>query len=68
MPQRFLLRIETQAQRLREAEAQLEAQRLELRGAMREARKHGLTVAAIGRAAGLSRQRAAQMILEAPGE
>lgn len=52
-------------ERTQRAEADLAAARLELREAMRKARKAGASYAAIGRAAGgISRQRVARILGE----
>lgn len=49
------------AERMRTAEAERQAAREELREKIRAARKEGIPFAAIGRAAGLSRERVRQL-------
>jgi len=54
------------SQRVREAEERLEARRAEYYEALDEARAAGLSVSAIARALGVSRQRAQQLLRRQP--
>lgn len=57
-----LTRVSDSAEAVRQAERDLEERRRELREALRQGRALGLTLAQLGKAAGVSRQRVAQLL------